>query len=109
MSSAYLTPSNLKEIEGLLAELREATPLHSSDRETEAARFLVEHFQQGVTLEADLRVKLTSFLAQLDTVAGTFDQSDKPAAIRNAKRLIENDTGGTKRRQMETKARHRLI
>lgn len=55
MSFTYLTPDNMKTIEGLLVEVRVPGPERSFDPETAQARLLVRGFEQGMHAESDLR------------------------------------------------------
>jgi hypothetical protein len=59
MSSTYLTSDNMNLIERLLSEVRGAGPIRNFDRETAAARLLIQRFEQGMTKESELRCALS--------------------------------------------------
>jgi hypothetical protein len=59
MSSTYLTSDNMNLIERLLSEVRGAGLIRNLDRETAAARLLIQRFEQGMTEESELRISLS--------------------------------------------------
>ncbi|MDX8501970.1 hypothetical protein RFM99_26605 [Mesorhizobium sp. VK4C] len=112
MSSTHLTSEQTKAIEKILAEIR--PPLvRGSRRRTAAARFLVDRLD-GES-ETDLRTVVDAYVKNLDSHQDALAQwkSEGGAvgtAPRNeARRLIDNDTSGMRRRDRETVARHQLI
>lgn len=83
MSSTYLTSTDMTMIERLLAEVREPGPERSFDRETAAARFLIQHFTPNADAENQLRKKLAVHINTLDTVANAIARwDDDGGAIR---------------------------
>jgi hypothetical protein len=59
MSSTYLTSDNMNLIERLLSEVRGAGLIRNLDRETAAARLLIQRVEQGMTKESELRGALS--------------------------------------------------
>ena len=76
MSSAYLTANDMNTIERLLKEVREPGASRNFDRETAAARFLIDNFKRTKTAETDLRTLLAARIKTLDAVADGLTQWD---------------------------------
>lgn len=112
MSSTYLTSSHMRAIERLLAEVRPALA-HDTERHTAAARFLAERFEKGS--EAHMRAILDEYVKGLDSHQDAISRwLNEGGAIgksprTEARRKVDNDTSGMRRRDSETAARHRLI
>ena len=112
MSSTYLTPADMTTVEKILAEVRPPL-MQGTDRQTAAARFLAERFD-GES-EAHMRAILDAYVKALDAhddaLARWKNESGAvgKGARTEARRQIDNDTAGTRRRDRETAARHRLI
>jgi hypothetical protein len=112
MSSSYLTSEDLRAIERILAGVRPSL-IPDSDRQTAAARFLVERFPGGP--ETRLHNLVHAYLRDLDVHASALARwNDEGGAIgkaprTEARRRIDNDTNGVRRRDRESAARHHLI
>jgi hypothetical protein len=112
MSSTYLTSGHLKAIERILAEIRPSL-LQGTDRQTAAARFLIERFDGDS--EAHMRAILDEYVEGLDSHQDALARwTDEGGAIgraprTEARRRIDNDTTGLRRRDRATAERHRLI
>ncbi|WFP61691.1 hypothetical protein [Mesorhizobium sp. WSM4904] len=112
MSSIYPTTEQMTAIEKILAEFRPAL-IQGSRRRTAAARFLVERFD-GES-KTHLCTILNAYVKRLDSHQDALAQwkSDGGAIgtepRTEARRWIDNDTCGMRRRDRETAARHRLI
>lgn len=112
MSSTYPTTEQMTAIEKILAEIRPAL-IHGSRRRTAAARFLAERFDEES--ETHLRAILSAYVKRLDSHQNALAQwKSEGGAVgtaprTEARRWIDNDTSGMRRRDRETAARHRLI
>jgi hypothetical protein len=112
MSSTYLKSANMTAIEKLLAEVRPSL-IQGSDRQTAAARFLAERFDGEE--EMHMRTVLAAYVKGLDAHNDALARwDDEGGAVgkaprTEARRRIDNDTIGIRRRDRETAARHRLI
>lgn len=124
MTDSYLTSSDMDMIQRVLAASSRVPP----DRELEIvrARFLVECFERGMTKEEDLRRALSdhSVITQASpmprpgplstlyrTLAAHRDTGialDAGRGVEGKKRLVDNDTDGSRRRMAALKARHLL-
>lgn len=114
MSSTYLTSEDLDMIDRLVAEVRESQPVRNIARETAAARFLVQDFEENQTPEPELRRKLAAYLDEQDAMDAAlvrWDEGDEPGRSprSEAQRHIDDDTDGRRRRAIETKNRNQLI
>ncbi|RUT97556.1 hypothetical protein EOD23_28535 [Mesorhizobium sp. USDA-HM6] len=112
MSSSHLTSEQRTAVEKILAEVR--PPLvRGSRRRTAAARFLAERLD-GES-EMDLRTVLDAYVKNLDSHQDALAQWKREdgavgtAPRSEARRRIDNDTSGMRRRDRETAARHQLI
>jgi len=76
MSSAYLTTSDMNTIERLLREVRERGAPRNFDRETAAARFLIDNFKRSKAAETDLRTLLAARVKTLDAMTDGLTQWD---------------------------------
>ncbi|MGX5800592.1 hypothetical protein ACWGS9_05040 [Bradyrhizobium sp. Arg314] len=112
MSSAHLTSEQKKASEKILAEVRPAL-IDGSRRRTAAARFLLARFDGEP--ETHLRAILGAYMKGLDSHQDALAQwKSEDGAVgtaprTEARRWIDNDTSGMRRRDRETAARHRLI
>ncbi|RRH96013.1 hypothetical protein EH240_23735 [Mesorhizobium tamadayense] len=112
MSSTHLTSEQMTAIEKILADVRPAL-INGSRRRTAASRFLAEHFD-GVS-KTHLRTILGIYVRRLDSYQDALAQwkSEGGAAgtvpRTEARRRIDNDTNGMRRRDRETAARNQLI
>ncbi|RWA69651.1 hypothetical protein EN836_28255 [Mesorhizobium sp. M1C.F.Ca.ET.193.01.1.1] len=112
MSSTHPTTEQMTAIEKILGEIRPAL-IHGSRRRTAAACFLAERFDKES--EMHLRAILSAYVKRLDSHQSALAQwKSEGGAVgtaprTEARRWIDNDTSGMRRRDRETAARHRLI
>ncbi|WP_315928889.1 hypothetical protein [Mesorhizobium sp. SP-1A] len=112
MSSTYLKSSDMTAIEKILAEVRPSL-VQGTHRQTVAARFLIGRFDRKA--QAYMRTILNMYIKELDSHEDALARwSDEGGATgkaprTEARRRIDNDTDGTRRRALETKLRNRLI
>lgn len=112
MSSTYPTTEQVTAIEKILAEVRPAL-VHGSRRRAAAARFLAERFDGEA--KTHLRKILSAYVKRLDSHQDALAQwKSEGGAVgteprTEARRWIDNDTSGMRRRDRATAARHRLI
>ncbi|WP_378218390.1 hypothetical protein [Aquamicrobium soli] len=112
MSSSYLTSEDMKAIERILGRVRPAL-IPGTDRQTAAARFLVERFPDDT--ESGLHNRVRAYLHDVDAHEVAFAQwNDDGGATgiaprSEARRRIDNDTDGTRRRDRESAARNQLL
>ncbi|TIQ32490.1 MAG: hypothetical protein E5X48_25810 [Mesorhizobium sp.] len=112
MSSTYPTSEQMRAIEKILAEVRPVL-IDGSRRRTAAARFLAERFD-GES-DTHLRTILSAYVERLDSHRDALAQwEDEGCRVgteprTEARRWIDNDTSGMRRRDRETAQRHRLI
>lgn len=111
MSSTFLTTANLTEIETILSGVRPSL-VHGSGRHTAAARFLIDRFNGKSDGHS---VVLAAYIEALDSREDALSRwNDDGGAIgkaprTEARRRIDNDTNGMRRRDQETADRHRLM
>lgn len=85
MSSTHLTSDNMNLIERLLSEVRETGPIRNFDRETAAARLLIQRLEQGTTNEDELRSALAHHVDLHEMLGGALERWDgEGGAIGNA-------------------------
>jgi hypothetical protein len=112
MSSTYLTPADMTAIEKMLAEVRPLL-VQGSGRKAAATRFLAERFdgESETHMRAILNAYVKALDAHDDALARWKNESGAVGkSVRTeARRQIDNDTAGIRRRDRETAARHRLI
>lgn len=112
MSSAYLTSSDMTAIEKMLAEVRPPL-IQGTGRQKTAARFLIGRFRRETT--AHMRTILDVYVKGIDSHDDAFARwSNEGGAVgkaprSEARRRIDTDTDGMRRRDREIAARHRLI
>jgi hypothetical protein len=112
MSSTNLTSAHMTAIEQILAEVRPSL-IRGTPRRTAAARFLAERF--GEESDAHMRTILGAYVKALDAHDDALARwKDDGGAVgkglrTEARRRVDNDTTGMRRRNRETAARHRLI
>ncbi|PWJ78348.1 hypothetical protein C7441_11613 [Pseudaminobacter salicylatoxidans] len=109
MSSTYLTSADMSMISRLVAEVRESQTFRNLPRETAAARFLIKQYEENLTAEPELREKLALYLEALEITAPNDNGASGRLPRTEAKRFIDNDSDGTRRRLTETKRRNQLI
>jgi len=112
MSSNYLTSEDMKAIQRVLGRVRPAL-IPGTDRQTAAARFLVERFPDET--ESGLYNLVRAYLHDLDAHEDALAQwnddggANGIAPRSEARRRIDNDTDGMRRRDRESAARNRLL
>jgi hypothetical protein len=112
MSSTNLTSAHVTAIEQMLAEVRPSL-IRGTHRRTAAARFLGERFDDES--ETHMRAILNAYVKALDAHDDALARwKSEGGAVgkgqrTEARRRIDNDTAGVRRRDNETAARHRLI
>lgn len=112
MSSSYLTSEDMKAIERILGGVRPAL-IQGTDRQAAAARFLVERFLGEP--DAHLQSLVLTYLRDLDAHANAISRwNDDGGATgksprSEARRRIDNDTDGMRRRDRESAARNQLL
>ncbi|MBN9079687.1 MAG: hypothetical protein J0H84_26085 [Rhizobiales bacterium] len=112
MSSTYLTSANMTAVEKILAEVRPSL-IQGTGRQAAAARFLIERFDEES--EAHMRAVIEEYVKGLDSHENALARwNDEGGAIGSAprteaRRRIDNDTAGMRRRDRATAERHRLV
>jgi len=112
MSSANPTSAHMTAVEKILAEVRPPL-IQGTLRRTAATRFLSERFDEES--ETHMRAILDAYVKALDAHDDALARWKNEigavgkGARTEARRRIDNDTTGMRRRDRETAARHRLI
>jgi hypothetical protein len=112
MPSTYLTSAHLRAIERILTEVHPSL-VQGTERQEAAARFLIERFR-GES-EVHMRAIVEEYMSGLDSHEIALAQwNNEGGAIgkfprTEARRRIDNDTAGVRRRDRDTAERHRLI